>query len=504
MSEEKSAMLNRKFSRRELLRKAALGGAGVVAASVAAACATPTPQVIKETVVVEKEKVVEKVATPTPPPAKTVEVTWWQAPIWFYDKELKQTNAPPDELPNEMVRRFQEANPNIKVKLELIPWDAWGQKTTTAFATGDMPNVIYGGGQVAYIQAGLYEPLDDYISQETLDGWLPGIKESVTFFNRIYGAPGLRDPQVVSFSKTALEKYGGADLLPKDPDRDLTFDVLKEIGLKFSDGQTRFGFGVPTDHGSAGYWGFGAWLGGFDVKIWSDDFERFIAHEQDAAVEALQWYVDAQDKWKILIPNLPKWSDVDNFYWKKNCAARFHWMGIQTELDQAIAAGQAEKPFELYYTIPPHKEGVPARVDHGGGIRWSVGRTKDKDKREAAAKLALWLGTDPWRELVEAMHGRFPVTKKGAEVAATVEKMQNPNFQWGLKTYLVKYPQFPDGMGSRVHVIPNARTSKIFNEVNFWDLGIKMIQALLTHQLDPKGVLMEMAKVLNGALGAKI
>jgi hypothetical protein len=59
-------------------------------------------------------------------------------------------------------------------------------------------------------------------------------------------------------------------------------------------------------------------------------------------------------------------------------------------------------------------------------------------------------------------------------------------------------------MGSRVHVIPNARTSKIFNEVNFWDLSIKMIQALLTHQLDPKGVLMEMAKVLNGALGAKI
>ena len=248
MSEEKSNMLNQKFSRRELLRKAVLGGAGVVAASAVAACATPTPQVIKETVVVketvpvekvvketvvvketqvvEKEKVVEKVATPTPLPAKAVEVSWWQAPIWFYDKELKQTNAPPDELPNEMVRRFQEANPNIKVKLELIPWDAWGQKTTTAFATGDMPNVIYGGGQVAYIQAGLYEPLDDYISQETLDGWLPGIKESVTFFNRIYGAPGLRDPQVISFSKTALEKYGGADLLPKDPDRDLTFEIL--------------------------------------------------------------------------------------------------------------------------------------------------------------------------------------------------------------------------------------------------------------------------------------
>lgn len=68
---------NRSMSRRELLRWMALGGAGVVAA----ACGpTPTPQVIKETVVVEKEvekkvevevtkeveKVVEKLVTPTP------------------------------------------------------------------------------------------------------------------------------------------------------------------------------------------------------------------------------------------------------------------------------------------------------------------------------------------------------------------------------------------------------------------------------------------------------
>jgi len=66
MSEGK--ILNQKFSRRELLRKAVLGGTGIVAASALAACATPTPQVIKETVVVEKP--VEKVVTATPSPTK--------------------------------------------------------------------------------------------------------------------------------------------------------------------------------------------------------------------------------------------------------------------------------------------------------------------------------------------------------------------------------------------------------------------------------------------------
>lgn len=57
---------NRKVSRREFVRLA-----GIAAGATAlAACSTPTPQVIKETVVVEKpvEKVVEKLITPTAPP----------------------------------------------------------------------------------------------------------------------------------------------------------------------------------------------------------------------------------------------------------------------------------------------------------------------------------------------------------------------------------------------------------------------------------------------------
>jgi peptide/nickel transport system substrate-binding protein len=72
--EGEKLMAKPKFTRRDFLRASAAAAAGVLATS----CATPTAEVIKETVVVEKEvtKVVEKIitATPLPPPPKFNEV----------------------------------------------------------------------------------------------------------------------------------------------------------------------------------------------------------------------------------------------------------------------------------------------------------------------------------------------------------------------------------------------------------------------------------------------
>jgi multiple sugar transport system substrate-binding protein len=69
-------MTQKKMTRREFLKNAGIAGAGLIAAGLAG-CATPTPAVVKETVVVPGtpqvvEKVVEKVVTvvpPTPVPA---------------------------------------------------------------------------------------------------------------------------------------------------------------------------------------------------------------------------------------------------------------------------------------------------------------------------------------------------------------------------------------------------------------------------------------------------
>lgn len=93
------------LSRRQFLRGAATLGAG----TLLTACVAPTSQVMKETVVVEKEvvqtQVVEKVVTGTPPPAEPVNMTYFVA--WGGDYGTY----------NEEVAKMYTANhPNVKIE----------------------------------------------------------------------------------------------------------------------------------------------------------------------------------------------------------------------------------------------------------------------------------------------------------------------------------------------------------------------------------------------------
>ncbi|MCC7353859.1 MAG: extracellular solute-binding protein [Anaerolineae bacterium] len=522
-------MLNQKFSRRELLRKAVLGGAGVVAASAVAACATPTPQIIKETVIVEKpvekvvketvvtekevtkvvekvatqvvEKQVEKVVTATPLPLKPVEITWWQAPIWRFGKDNKTADAPPDEWVNDAIVRFNKIYPQIKVKLELIPWDQWGQKVTTAFASGQLPNLLYGGPNIQYVQAGLYDPIDDYVPADNIANWTPGIKENATFFGKLYGLPAFQNPNFFVLNKTALEK-GGANLIPKDPERDFPIPLEEQMAAAFSDGKTRFFLGLPTDHPAMVYFHWSPWLKGWGVKLWDDAQERWTVADNPNAVKAIQWYADSLKKGWI-IPNLPKWSDVDNFYWKKNCAARAQWPGIYAELDVAKKQGAAEDPFEMVFVPHPHQPDVKPWSVPGGPV-YQIGHTNDPAKRAAAVAFALWLGTDDSNAEAWVVNGIYPATKTGLEKVKNHPRMTDVNNQWVLNYYLTKLEPEKPGEGSSWTPSQNARSSKLLNDIKPYDMFLQMFQSLLLGKMTAEEMVKESAKRINEALGAKV
>src|SRR5437879_2637042 len=106
--------------------------------------------------------------------------------------------------------------------------------------------------------------------------WQPPIwrygADNKTVTGRLYAVPAFQNPDMAALSQTALEKYGGADLIKAiGADRSgLTFDLMQQYGKQFSDGKTRYFLGIPTDHSSVLYWGFGTWLNGWGVKMWDD------------------------------------------------------------------------------------------------------------------------------------------------------------------------------------------------------------------------------------------
>ena len=307
----------KRISRREFLQGVAILGGG---AALAACTPQPAePEVVKETVEVEKvvevEKTVEveKVVVATVPPRDAVEVTWWQPPIWRYGPDLETiAEDDPNAWPEDVIRRFQEEYPWITVLHEAVPWDQWGAKQSTAFASGEVPNVLYGhptgSGMAEKGAAGLFEAVDDYFTQEELDNMISGAKSSMTAMTRMYGVPGFMNPSGGAISPLALETHGGAGLLDVlGEDRTgLTIEAIEEYGAEYGDGATRWILGIPTDHASAAYWMFGTWPKAFGARAWDEPQERWILHEQEGAVQAFDWLLRAQNETNLMVPNLPK------------------------------------------------------------------------------------------------------------------------------------------------------------------------------------------------------
>ena len=477
-----------KISRRTLLKSMAVGSTALVGSQLLNVAAAPS-----------------RASSMRRQSSAVREISYWQPPIWRYGADnTTVTGAGSDDWINDAVARFEAVHPDIKVNLELIPWDTWGQKTATAFSSGQVPNVLYGNFTADEAMSGVIDPLDDFLTTEMTDNWLPGMKEALTIFGHVYALPAFVNPDMAALSKTALEAHGGADILTAiGPHRDgLTFDLMDQYGKEFGDGASRYFFGIPTDHSSVLYWGFGAWLNGWGVQFWDDAQERFVAHENDNSVKAFQWLVDAQNTSKTLIPNLPKWSDVDNFYWNLNAGMRIQWPGIQTELETAQAAGQAQKDFEIVLAGHPHTKEAGAFITNNPPVQYTIGRTNDESLREAAFTFANWLSTDDSNATGWFVNGFFPSTKSGLKKVADHPFAKDPNRKWVLEDYLVNYK--PGFAGGNWSPSLNARTAKIFNSLNPFDFFMQEFQSLLLGQKAPADMLQEIAAKVNGALGVKV
>jgi ABC-type glycerol-3-phosphate transport system substrate-binding protein len=444
----------------------------------------------------------------TPPPKAPVEITYWQAPIWRYGKDNKTPNAPVDEWINDSIDRFMKANPDIKVKLELIPWDQWGAKVNTALAAGTPPDLLYGWPSIQYVQAGVIEPVDDYLTPEIKAAWSPVMLKAITIYGKVYGIPTIANPNMYALSKTALKKYGGAEFIPTDEMRYFTIQNLEKLAAAYSDGKTRYAIGIPVgDHPAAIYFDLAQQFLGRGVAVWDDTQERFIAHENPRSVEALQWFVDMQKK-GYLIPNLPKWSDVDTFYWTLNCAARGQWAGIQTELETAQAAGQAQKEFEIVLCSHPYDEKLkPHLAGANGGGALTLGKSTNPDKRAAAFRLGNWYAMDPSNGVAWVVNGFFPSTKPQIEAAKGHPALSDPNKRWTLDIYMQKYESEPNSS----YWIPNSnpRTGKIMSDEKLADYSassylIRQFQSLLLGKVTPADMIKDLAIKINTALGAKV
>ena len=165
-------MERKSLSRRDFMRLSALAAAG----GILAACQPAEPQVVKETVVVEKEvevpvevevektvvveEIVEKEVTAVPEPGEPVEFEFW-AQDW----------GPWLAICAEVERQVEDMNPNWDFVVRPLPWGDLTTKLVTAAAAGTegdgFASYTYLWRQVATSE--LLLPLSPLISRAELE-----------------------------------------------------------------------------------------------------------------------------------------------------------------------------------------------------------------------------------------------------------------------------------------------------------------------------------------------
>lgn len=261
-------------------------GMVVVFALILAACSSSTPpvsvdpQVIKETVVIEKEVVVkeevEKVITPTSAPLE--EVTIKVMTFFAFDNP---------EVEQGVVAKFEEAYPHIKVQLDSVPFSDFFTTLTTRMAGGQSPDVVAMNfeNMLRFASLGSLAELDYFITRDdyNMGQYYENTVKMWQYENRQYALPATFSTVVLFYNKDIFDKAG----LPY-PDSTWDWAKMVEVGKQLTADTSGDGI-IDQFATSSAWWPVYLYMGGADVL--TPDGSKCALNEP-VAVEMLQKMAD--------------------------------------------------------------------------------------------------------------------------------------------------------------------------------------------------------------------
>jgi multiple sugar transport system substrate-binding protein len=227
----------RGFSRRDFLRLSGIAATG----AIVAAC---TPELVKETVEVEKEVVVEQTVevevekevlvevTSTPVPEIAGDLRLWVFPVT--ENDLDWIWVPLHE-------KFNNRYPSINVEVELLPWGGRREKMLTAFAAGEPPNMAYVNTDTISLfgRNDVLMPLDDVISEEDWADFPEDLSPGISWEGKRIMVPAMFIVSGRVANKTLMEEVGLDETQSTLDMNKLVDSVWQSDGTMLSEDTTR-------------------------------------------------------------------------------------------------------------------------------------------------------------------------------------------------------------------------------------------------------------------------
>jgi multiple sugar transport system substrate-binding protein len=297
----------------------------------------------------------------------------------------------------EAERAFEAANPDTDIQIEVVPWDALGQKLTADIAAGTNPDIAIIGTHwlIDYVKRDVVEPLDGFITDEFSGRFIDPFLSAAVMGGKTYGLPIAASARAMYYNKDLFAKAGIAEP-PK------TWDELKAAAEKISAlGEDVHGFGlqgreIETDI----YYYYAMWSQG--VEILDENGRSGLS--SDGAIAAARIYKELIDK-GFTQPNVTLYSrpDVERLF-------------KQGKIGMMITAPLLKEDApKLNYGVTPIPAG-PTGARGTYGVTDSIIMFKNSKSKEEAWKFLDYLFTTGMRARFTQDEGFLPVNKEVAQM----------------------------------------------------------------------------------------
>lgn len=191
-----------------------------------------------------------------------------------------------------------------KVNFEVTTADEYGTKMIAYKTAGDMPDVFYVGPEAVAnnVDEGYLLPLDEYVSQESIDDLWPTISAAYRYDGKKVGEGSLYClPKDLSTFAFAYNKdlFDEAGLAYPDPNKPYTWDEFREVCKKLT--KDTNGDGEMDQWGSAFalQWSLDSFIYTNGATFLNEDYTKVTIAENPKFIEAFQYFTDLTAKDKI-------------------------------------------------------------------------------------------------------------------------------------------------------------------------------------------------------------
>lgn len=362
---------------------------------------------------------------------------------------------------------FNAQNPDIVVEpVYTGNYDDTVTKIQTAIQGGTPPDVFVSLATQRFTMAstGMAMPLDELIAadgqegQAYIDDFLDGFMLDSYVDGQIYSIPFQRSTMVLFYNKDAFSEAG---LDPEKPPT--TWEEVVEYGQKLTN-ENRYGVGLALNSGSAqwGFTGFCLQNSKNGENLMTDDGKE-VLFDTPENVEALQFWLDLQNKYKIMAPGIVQWTDLPTQFLAGEVAMIYHTTGNMANISQ-----NAEFDFGTAF-LPGHKR--VAAPTGGGNFYISSGLSEE---RVQAAWKFIKFATETQRAAQWSLDTGYVATRESCFETDLLK-----NYYEELPQAKVAYEQIP-------YSAPELTT---YNAAEIWRVLNDNIQAAVVGDLTPQEAL---------------